>query len=360
MYGSFEVRAPLLIRQRVDHLNTHKATHPLAADVDIVGALYVVKPLILRKLRAEPISRHGLLRIVLAPALIRLIQCLGAGFTVGLEADIALRLQKLDHIVAAALDRLHILSGFARNAELIVVPNQLVQPLQTSEKDTLLFPQQLVHQKRIVCSACGPVFGGQHDLAAKETVGLVVQGGERTVAEAEEPDIELALVTLNALALHVHFALGRDDGFDIIGLGQGAHVHIIVHHQELVFQIRAAEPVALDLLDAGGVHAVAQQRAHDQPDAAFAFAALTDEHEHFLPLGGGQQAVTQKLLQGGNVLRLQQLGQELQPLFRSGRVRVVGDRQPVVAVALVGGKVAVHEIRSVGNMDAVRLNGQRR
>ena len=63
-----------------------------------------------------------------------------------------------------------------------------------------LLPQQLVHQERIVCSACGPVFGGQHDLAAKETVGLIVQGGQRTVAKAEEPDIELALVTLDALA----------------------------------------------------------------------------------------------------------------------------------------------------------------
>ena len=31
-----------------------------------------------------------------------------------------------------------------------------------------------------------------------------------------------------------------------------------------------------------------------------------------------------------------------------------------VAVALVGGKSAVHEVRSVGNVDAVRLNGQRR
>ena len=59
------------------------------------------------------------------------------------------------------------------------------------------------------------------------------------------------------------------------------------------------------LLYTSGIHAVAQQRAHDQPDAAFAFAALTDEHEHFLPLGGRQQAVAQKLLQGGNVLRLQ-------------------------------------------------------
>ena len=269
-------------------------------------------------------------------------------------------MQKLDHIVAAALDRLHILSCLAGNAELIVVPDQPAQPLQTPEEDALLFPQQLIHQKRIVCSACGPVFGGQHDLAAKETVGLVVQGGQRTVAEAEKADIELTLIALNTLALHIHLALGGHDGFDIVGLGQSAHIHIVIYHQELVFQIRTAEPVALHLLDAGGIHAVAQQRAHDQPDAAFAFAALTDEHEHFLPLGGRQQAVTQKLLQGGNILRLQQLGQELQPLFRGGCVWIISDGQPVVAVALVGGKAAAHEIRSVGNMDAIRFNGQRR
>ena len=115
------------------------------------------------------------------------------------------------------------------------------------------------------------------------------------------------MVTLDALALHVHFALGRDDGFDIVGLGQGAQIHIIVHHQEFVLQVRTAEPVALHLLDAGGIHAVTQQRAHDQSDAAFALAALADEHEHFLPLGGWQQAVAEEFLQGGNIIFLQQL-----------------------------------------------------
>ena len=307
MYGNFEVWFSFLIRQRIDHLDAHKTTHPFAADVDIVGGFHVVKAVVLRKFGAEPVCRHGLLRIVLAPALIRLIQCLGAGFAVCLEADISLRLQKLDHIVAAALDRLHIFSGLARNAELIVVPDQPIQPLQAPEEDAFLFPQQLVHQKRIVRSACGPVFGGQHDLAAKEAVGLVVQGGERTVAKAEKSNIKLALVALHALALHVHLALGGHDGLDIIGLGQSAHVHIVIHHQELVFQVCTAEPVALHLLDAGGIHAVPQQRAHDKTNAAFALAALADEHEHFLPLGGRQQAVTEKFLQGWNVLRLQQL-----------------------------------------------------
>ena len=307
MYGNFEVHSSFLIRRRIDHLNAHKPPHPLTADMDIVGGLYIVKPLILYKLGADPVGGHGLLRVVVAPSCVGFIDRLGAGLAVCPKADIALGLQKLDQIVAAALDRLHIFFGFARNAELIIVPDQPVQPLQTPEKDTLLFPQQFVHQKRIVRSACRPVFGGQHDLAAKEAVGLVVQGGQRTVAEAKKTHIELTLIALDTLAFHVHLALGCDDGFDIVGLGQGAHIHIIVHHQELVFQIRAAEPIALDLLDAGGIHAVAQQRAHDKPNAAFALAALADEHEHLLPLGGRQQTVTQKLLQGGNVLRLQQL-----------------------------------------------------
>ena len=39
------------------------------------------------------------------------IDRLGAGFTVSFETDIALGLQELDHIVAAALDRLHIFFG---------------------------------------------------------------------------------------------------------------------------------------------------------------------------------------------------------------------------------------------------------
>ena len=259
MYGKFAVRSSFSIRQWVDHFNAHKSPNPLAANMNIVGGLYIVKPLILCKLRADAVGRHGLLRIIVAPSCVGFIDRLGAGFAVCPKADIALGLQKLDHIVAAALDRLHIFFGLGADCELIVVPNQPVQPLQTPEEDALLFPQQLVHQKRIVCSACGPVFGGQHDLAAKETVGLVVQGGERTVSEAEETYIKLALVALNTLAFHVHFALGCDDGFDIIGLGQGAQIHIIVHHQELVFQVRTAEPVALHLLDAGGIHAVAQQ-----------------------------------------------------------------------------------------------------
>ena len=155
MYGNFEVRFSFSIRQRIDHLNAHKSPHPLTAGMDIVGGLHVVKAFVLRQFGAEPVCRHGFLRVVLAPALIRLIQCFGAGLTVRLEADVALGLQKLDHIVAAALDRLHIFSGLGADCELIIVPDQPVQPLQTPEKDALLFPQQLIHQKRIAAALGG-------------------------------------------------------------------------------------------------------------------------------------------------------------------------------------------------------------
>ena len=56
VYGNFEVRFSFSIRQRIDHLNAHKSPHPLTAGMDIVGGLHVVKPLILCKLRADPVS----------------------------------------------------------------------------------------------------------------------------------------------------------------------------------------------------------------------------------------------------------------------------------------------------------------
>ena len=187
-----------------------------------------------------------------------------------------------------------------------------------------------------------------------------MQRRQRPVAEAEEAGVEAALVALHALALKVHLALGGDDGLDVVRLGQGAHVHVVVHHQQLVFEVGAAEAVVLHLLYAGHVHAVAEQRAHDEPDAALAIAALADEQQHLLPLGRGYEAVAQVLLQGGDVLRLQQLGEEAQPALRLWSVRLVAHLQPVAAPGLVLREAAVQEIGAVGHMDAVGLDGQGR
>ena len=68
VYGNFEVCFSFSIRRRIDHLNAHEPPHPLAADMDVVGGLHIVKPLILCKLRADPVGRHGLLCVIVAPS----------------------------------------------------------------------------------------------------------------------------------------------------------------------------------------------------------------------------------------------------------------------------------------------------
>ena len=73
MYGNFEVHSSFLIRRRIDHLNAHEPAHPLAADMDVVGGLHIVKPLILCKFGADAVGRHGLLRVVVAPSCIGFI-----------------------------------------------------------------------------------------------------------------------------------------------------------------------------------------------------------------------------------------------------------------------------------------------
>ena len=46
------------------------------------------------------------------------------------------------------------------------------------------------------------------------------------------------------------------DGLDIIGLGQGVHVHVVIDHQQAAFQIGTGKSVVLHFLDtavAGGI-----------------------------------------------------------------------------------------------------------
>ena len=42
VYGNFEVRFSFLIRRWVNHLDAHEPTHPLTANMDIVGGLHIV------------------------------------------------------------------------------------------------------------------------------------------------------------------------------------------------------------------------------------------------------------------------------------------------------------------------------
>ena len=147
-------------------------------------------------------------------------------------------------------------------------------------------------------------------LAAKETVRMVVQRGQRTVAETEESGVNVPLVTLDTLALQVQLGLGGHDGLNIIRFGQGVHVHVIVDHQQAAFQIGTGKAVVLDFLDAAVAGGISHEPFQYQPDAGFALAALADNEHHLLPFGAGDQAVAQILLQGVDVSIVQQLVQE--------------------------------------------------
>ncbi len=125
---------------------------------------------------------------------------------------------------------------------------------------------------------------------------MVVQRSQRTVAKAEKPGVDVALVALDALALQVQLGFGGHDGLDIVGLGQGVHIHIIVDHQQAAFQIGAGKAIVLDFLDAAIAGGISHEPFQHQPDAGLALAALADNEHHLLPFGAGDQAVAQILL----------------------------------------------------------------
>lgn len=152
---------------------------------------------------------------------------------------------------------------------------------------------------------------------------MVVQRGQRTVAEAEEPGVDVALVALDTFALQVQLGFGGHDSLNIIRLGQGVHVHVVVDHQQAAFQIGTGKAVVLDFLDTAVAGGISHESLEHQPDAGLALAALADNEHHLLSLGAGDQAVAQILLQGGDVGIVQQLVQEGQPAVRAGCFWVV-------------------------------------
>ena len=160
---------------------------------------------------------------------------------------------------------------------------------------------------------------------------------------------------MDAFAFDVHLAFGGDDGFDIVRLTQRTHIHVVIHHQEPVLQIRPGEFVRLNFLDAGSIHADPEDRFHDESHTRLALAALSDHQEHLLGPGRREQAVPQVLLQRRDVLRHQELRKELQPYVRRACCRIVGDVQPVPAVFLFFAEMAVQIPGAVGHMNTVLM-----
>ena len=92
-----------------------------------------------------------------------------------------------------------------------------------------------------------------------------------------------------------------------------------------------SDRVTTDRVDADSVDELVELFNRHRPDIVIN-VALTNEHQHLLSPGGGEQGVAQIFLQGGNVLRVQQFRQKAQPFFRRWCVRAIGNGQTVVAV----------------------------
>ena len=153
--------------------------------------------------------------VVLAPLFINVIELLGTDGVVCLEAEIALGLHEVDDIVAAALDGVHVGGGSFADREAEIVLHQPVQPFQTPEQDALQFGAHLLHKEGVIRAVSRLVLGGQDELAAEEAVRMVIQRGQRAVAETEESGVDVPLVALDTFALQVQLGFGGHDGLDV-------------------------------------------------------------------------------------------------------------------------------------------------
>ena len=111
-----------------------------------------------------------------------------------------------------------------------------------------------------------------------------------------------------------------------------------------MFQVGAGKPVFRNLPDAAILHVATKKRTQHGTDLRFSFAAVSFNHHHALPLVAGNQAITDELLQGGNVLRVKKSIQKGKPPNGSRCVRAVCHRQS-----------APHDGRSALGETAVQL-----
>ena len=285
------------------------------------------------------------------------------------------------------------------NGEAEVIPNQAAKSLKHPEQYALALGTQLFRKIGIINAVFGSIFYIYHHLAAVKGIAAVVLRSKCSVAEAQESGVKMPLDALYALALDVDLilipnkkllqkserkatlsadakdfcrnacissnlfgiciTLLRDQRFYDVGLGQCLYLHIVVEGQQLELEVGSGEAVDLYLLQAAGVHTVAEQLAKHTTDARLALAALADKDKHLLGSGGRYEQIAHVLLQGRNVLLIEQLGQELQPAFGSWCIGVVLHRKPIHTERFVQGESVLQKVGSVGYMDSVLLNGQR-
>ena len=179
------------------------------------------------------------------------------------------------------------------------------------------------------------------------------------VGERQQTRIHPALIALFALLFQIHLVLRGNDGLDIVGLFQRFHAHIVVNHQVNVFQIGAGKPILGHLSDASVLRIASKQMRKHCSNLAFSFSAAALDEHHPLSLVAGNQAVSDVLLQAGNILGMQQLVEETQPDGRRRSVRGISNGKAASHnLVLFMCKPTIQKECSVCKMNSIRLWGK--
>ena len=111
------------LRAGVDErLDAYETTHPASTgQVDVVGGFKVVAAVILAQFCTETDSRYAVTGVVLTPQLINVVEIFGTDGVVCLKAEIALGFHKVNDIVAAAFDGVHVSGGFGADRKRVIV-----------------------------------------------------------------------------------------------------------------------------------------------------------------------------------------------------------------------------------------------
>ena len=126
-----------------------------------------------------------------------------------------------------------------------------------------------------------------------------------------------------------------------------------------MFQIGTGKPVLGYFPDAAILHVGTEQSSQHSADLRLSFAAAALNDHHPLPLVAGNQAVADIFLQGGDVLRVEQTIQKLQPENRFWGVGLVGHGETVADdFRLSFRKSSVQKKRAVGKINPIQLRGK--
>ena len=116
-----------------------------------------------------------LFQIVQTPAFVDLIEIGRLALGTLPNFKVTLGFEKAQDIVALLHRFFQIRGGAFADGKLVIVLNQPMQPLQCPKQDTLFFTPHLVNEERIIYPANRLFLSGEQQLAAIETVGLVIE-----------------------------------------------------------------------------------------------------------------------------------------------------------------------------------------